>query len=64
MTESTETYVDYDCQGAVGDFIRTSTPEGEDYAVNFCGIEASGNSDETAVVTLVEPILFGGAFPP
>ena len=35
-------YVDYDCQGAIGDSIMTSTPDQETYAVNFCGIEARG----------------------
>ena len=36
------TYVDYDCYGAIGDYIQTATPECETYELNFCGIEAWG----------------------
>lgn len=44
MIESADTYVEYDCGGAVGDSIVTSTLDWdiEDWALTFCGIETYG----------------------
>lgn len=40
-----DAYVEYDCNGAVGNSIQACTPSGQNYRVSHCGIEAFGTSD-------------------